>query len=144
MADAKTQTQTFANHVQRSRGWLFTAFLGLIGFVIAAWMAIQNPTNPVALAFLAMAASLLGVALLVRGYATRLQDRIIRLEMQVRAARLGIEPQLARASLRQVIALRFASDAELPDLLNRALAENLDPVQIKRQVKDWQGDYTRV
>ena len=141
MAD---KTQTFANHTQRARGWLFTALLALLGFLVAAWLAYRNPTAPIALGLLSMSAALLGVALLVRGYATRLQDRIIRLEMQVRAARLGIAPQLARASTRQVVALRFASDAELPDLLSRALAENLDPVQIKRQIKDWQGDYARV
>jgi uncharacterized membrane protein YeaQ/YmgE (transglycosylase-associated protein family) len=141
MAD---NTQTFANHAQRARGWLFTALLALIGFLVAAWLAYRNPTAPIALGFLSISAALIGVALLVRGYATRLQDRIIRLEMQVRAARLGIEPQLARASMRQVVALRFASDVELPDLLSRALAENLDPIQIKRQIKDWQGDYARV
>lgn len=137
------KTQTFANHTQRARGWLFVSFLALVGFAVMAWFAVLQ-MNTVGLGLLCIAASLFGTTLLLRGYATRLQDRIIRLEMQVRAARLGIEPQLARASLRQVVALRFASDAELPELLNRALVEDLDPVQIKRQIKDWQGDYLRV
>ena len=140
---AENKTQTFANHTQRARGWLFTALLALIGFFVMAWFAIQQ-LNLVGMGLLAMAAALVGALLLVRGYATRLQDRIIRLEMQVRAARLGIEPQLARASMRQLVALRFAPDAELPDLLSRALAENLDAIQIKRQIKDWHGDYARV
>ena len=137
------KTQTFANHAQRARGWLFTALLALVAFGIMAWFAIQQ-LNTVGLGLLCMSGALFGAVILLRGYATRLQDRIIRLEMQVRAARLGIEPELARASLRQVVALRFASDAELPELLSRALSENLDPVQIKRQIKDWQGDYARV
>lgn len=141
MAD-KT-VQTFANHQQRARAWLFTALLALIGFVIAVWFELQQ-LNVVGLGVLCLAAAVMGVVILLRGYATRLQDRIIRLEMQVRAARLGLEPQLARLTPRQVIAVRFASDAELPELVNRAIAEDLDPVQIKRAIKDWQGDYARV
>jgi hypothetical protein len=135
--------QNFANHTQRSRGWLFTALLALIAFFVMVWFVLQQ-MNLVGLGLLALAAAVMNVVLLVRGYATRLQDRIIRLEMQVRGARLGIEPQLARVSLRQLVALRFASDEELPALLDRAIAENLDPVQIKRLIKDWQGDYARV
>lgn len=135
--------QTFANHQQRARAWLFTALLALAGFVVTVWFELQQ-MNIVGFGLLCLSAAVLGIVLMLRGYATRLQDRIIRLEMQVRAARLGIEPQLGRASLRQVVALRFASDAELPSLLERALAENLDPVQIKRQIKDWQPDYVRV
>jgi hypothetical protein len=43
----------------------------------------------------------------------------------------------------QLIAVRFASDAELPALIDRAAAEKLTPDQIKRAVTDWQGDYLR-
>jgi hypothetical protein len=50
---------------------------------------------------------------------------------------------MGRLSLPQLIALRFASDEELPDLMGRALDERLTPDQIKRAVRDWQGDYLR-
>ncbi len=80
---------------------------------------------------------------LIRLYALRLQNRIIRLEMQVRLSRFGREQDLARLALPQIVALRFASDAELPALINRAIAENLTPDAIKRAVGDWQGDYLR-
>ena len=50
---------------------------------------------------------------------------------------------LPRLSMRQLVALRFASDAELPALMNRAIAETLTPDAIKREVRDWQGDYFR-
>jgi hypothetical protein len=76
--------------------------------------------------------------------ATRLQDRIIRLEMQVRLSRLGRAADVARLSTRQLIALRFASDAELPALLDRTLTEQLTPDAIKRAVTDWQADSIRV
>ena len=50
---------------------------------------------------------------------------------------------MARLELSQLIALRFASDAELPALIDRAVADKLPPDQIKRAVQDWQGDYLR-
>jgi hypothetical protein len=73
----------------------------------------------------------------------RLQDRIILLEMRVRLARLGREPDYARLSKRQLVALRFASDAELPALIQRALAESLTGTQIKQAIRNWQPDSYR-
>jgi hypothetical protein len=63
--------------------------------------------------------------------------------MRTRLARLGHEADLARLSMRQIVALRFASDAELPGLLQRAAAENLTADQIKRGVTSWQADDMR-
>lgn len=77
-----------------------------------------------------------------------MQDRIIRLEMQVRLrqvlpaeAHAGID----RLTLSQLVALRFASDAELPGLVQRTLSgEFASANAIKQAVKDWQGDDLRV
>ena len=63
--------------------------------------------------------------------------------MRVRLTRFGREQDLARLTLQQLVALRFASDAELPALINRAIAEKLTPDAIKRAVGDWQGDHLR-
>jgi hypothetical protein len=46
--------------------------------------------------------------------------------------------------LGQIIALRFASDAELLNLMNRAIAEKITAKEIKQQIKNWKGDYLRV
>lgn len=74
-----------------------------------------------------------------------LQDRIIRLEMQVRLTRLGLESHFAKLSLAQLVALRFASDTELPGLVGKVIAENITAgKEIKKLVKDWQADYKRV
>ena len=81
-----------------------------------------------------------------RSYTTRLQDRIIKLEMKTRCATL-LPPQqqaaLGRLSTRQIVALRFASDAELPALLDRADREQLSGDQIKKAIKSWTPDWDR-
>jgi hypothetical protein len=78
-----------------------------------------------------------------RVYTTRLQDRIIMLEMKVRCAELladAHEAQLAQLSPKQIVALRFASDAELAALLERAVRERLGPDDIKKAVREWRAD----
>jgi hypothetical protein len=92
---------------------------------------------------------LLAIACLVsisRVYVTRLQDRIILLEERLRAERLLAPMQLARwdaLGVKQVVALRFASDEEFPALMERAVSERLAPDAIKRAVTVWRADHLR-
>ena len=91
--------------------------------------------------------ALLILTLRVRAYATKNQDRIIRLEERFRYAAVLPPAALERSAaltLPQIIALRFASDAELPTLIDRATRENLTPKQIKQSITDWQPDHQRV
>jgi hypothetical protein len=84
---------------------------------------------------------------LARSATLRAQDRIIRLEEQLRYARLLSADDLTRShnlTLRQIIGLRFASDAELPALMNRALDQGLTEKQIKQAVVHWRPDTYRV
>jgi hypothetical protein len=136
------ETQTYANHRHRPRLWLTGALAALAAFGLMAWVTISEAT------WLNVGLLLLAYATVIAVYTTRsfslkLQDRIIRLEMQTRLARLGRDADLARLSMRQVVALRFASDAELPGLIQRAIAEKMTGDQIKRAVTAWQGDYLR-
>ena len=90
---------------------------------------------------------LLLLAGIARGSALRAQDRIIRLEERLRYQTLLSPEDLARSgnlTLRQIIGLRFASDAELPALMRRAVDENLSEKQIKQAITAWRGDYYRV
>lgn len=98
------------------------------------------------LGVLMLGLTLLPVIGIGRWYTVRLQDRIIQLEMQVRCARVlpaGQDELLAQLSPRQIVALRFASDDELSDLLQRAVREQLAPSAIKQAITAWRPDYLR-
>jgi hypothetical protein len=80
-------------------------------------------------------------------YALGNQNRTVRLEMRLRYYILAgkrFEEIEANLSLKQIAALRFASDEELDDLIKSAIAENLNPDEIKRHIKNWQADNMRV
>ena len=137
------EAQSYANHVRRARTWLTAALLAFIATVLLLWGVVRTPSlQSVALAVLAV--SVLVGTMVMRVFATRLQDRIIRLEMTVRLTALGRAADVPRLSLGQLVALRFAADAELPALVDRALAEQLTPDAIKRAVTQWQADLVRV
>ena len=136
------ESQSYANHVYQPRGWLITSLVAALVFLVLVFHLYQEPTY-VSFALLALAGVVLSAVWLIRVFALRLQNRIIRLEMQVRLARLGRERDLQRLTIPQIVALRFGSDAELPALIDRAIAENLAPDAIKRAVREWQGDYLR-
>ena len=137
-----TPAQTYANHVYRATGWTITSSVGVIVLLVLVFHAYDEPTS-LSFTLVALAGTVLSTLWLVRVFALRLQNRIIRLEMQVRLARLGREQALQKLAMPQIVALRFASDAELPALVDRAISENLPPDAIKRAVRDWQGDYLR-
>jgi hypothetical protein len=80
-------------------------------------------------------------------YALTLQNRLVILEMRLRYYQLTgkrLETFEDKLGGGRIAALRFASDDELPGLLEKALSENLSADQIKKSVKDWQPDHRRV
>ena len=99
-----------------------------------------------AVGLLALCGSIATLLAISRWYTTALQDRIVKLEMRVRTATmLNAEQQhlLGQLSNKQIAALRFASDAELPALLERAVREKLPPTEIKRAITTWTPDLDR-
>ncbi len=96
---------------------------------------------------LVLAIGLVALALSARLMALTVQDRVIRMEMR---QRLGgclpaeLHGRAGELTPRQLVALRFASDAELPDLVREVLAGKLATTKdIKLRVKNWQADWLR-
>ena len=134
--------QNYGNHRYRPLGYQITWALAALALGHLMWLAYVDPTVQ-ALSLVLLALAVLGGLTLMRLFALRLQNRIIRVEMQLRLTRLGRERDLTKLTMSQLVALRFASDAELPALADRAVAGNLTADQIKRAVTDWQGDHLR-
>jgi hypothetical protein len=84
---------------------------------------------------------------LSRTNALKVQDRLIRLEERLRLVTILPAERHSRIDLlteRQLIALRFASDGELPDLVEQTLTDKLEPKGIKERIRSWRPDYWRV
>jgi hypothetical protein len=144
---AEQNGQTYANH----RRWdpLFHFFLlpvAAINLVVTIVHVIRNPGLGAGwFVVLALAAAIAVVK--IRTYALKAQDRVIRLEERLRMAHVLPEPLRGRTgelTEAQLVALRFAPDAELPALVEKALAGKMPQREIKQAIVNWRADYFRV
>ncbi len=143
-----TEQQNYKNHVRwhAPQHFVLTPIL-LINFIYAIVRLVQDPNIDRA-EFLLLSIGLLILGVLARTNALRVQDRLIRLEEKLRYEKIlpgDLLPQTDKLSRSQTNALRFASDAELPALVQQTLNGEFQKAgDIKRAVTDWRGDYLRV
>ena len=138
--------QSYENHRQRVPVMLAICVVFLFAFLWQAYQLFIHPSVGVFLDML-VAAALVLLPFVQRRFTLRVQDRLIRLEMRLRLAALApdLAARFGEFTVNQLCSLRFAGDGELPDLARKVLAERLDDRKaIKRQIRDWQGDYWRV
>jgi hypothetical protein len=138
-------SQSYASHAHRPVPTL-VAFLLWLGAAaaFAAYLVVGWNTSLLTIGLLLGA--VVATIAAQRMATTRLQDRIIMLEMKVRCAevlRAGEDARLSELSPKQIVALRFASDPELGSLLDRAVRERLTPDDIKKAVREWRADHHR-
>jgi hypothetical protein len=142
--------QSYAHHTRWDPPFHFFV---LPVFAIAVIVAVvhfclhihHHPIHGALLVLLALAALI--AVFKIRLNALKVQDRIIRLEERLRLASLLPEPLRSRIpelTESQLIALRFASDAEVSALVQRALTEKLPAKEIKKSIKNWRPDNFRV
>lgn len=139
--------QTYANHIRLHppvHYFVFPVFL--VNVVVAIVHAVRHPGWLSGWLVVVSVALFMAVGFM-RAYALKVQDRVIRLEERMRLAWLLPEAQRAsigELSVKQLVALRFASDAELPGLAERAWTEKLTQKQIKQAIQQWRPDTFRV
>jgi hypothetical protein len=151
---AEKTPQTFANHTRLDPPFHFFLLpvfgLGLVLTLVHFFAHItegDSRDHIHAFLLILLAAALLVAVFKIRLYALKVQDRVIRLEEQLRLMQLLPEPlrkRIPELTVSQLCALRFASDAELPKLAERALNEKLSRADIKKLIQNWRPDYWRV
>ena len=151
---AETKPQTFANHTRWDPPFhFFIAPVFLFGFILTLVIFFAHITHGdmhdrIHLCLLVLlAVAFVMLMFKIRLYALKVQDRVIRLEERLRLTQVLSEPLRSRIpelTEDQLCGLRFASDAELPKLAERAMNEKMKRADIKKAIQTWRPDYWRV
>ena len=143
-----SEQQNYSNHAKFFPPFHFVAapiFLFYLGWCIYRWIHLGTHAETVVNTVVAV--GLLVGLLSSRMMALAVQDRVIRLEERLRMERLlpaDLKARIGELTTSQFVALRFASDAELPALTRKVLDEKLDNRKaIKQLVQSWRPDYLR-
>jgi uncharacterized protein DUF6526 len=143
---ANEKPQNFENHTRKV--WMFaTGQIILMVNLVGRLVDLRHGISFGSVMNVLVSAALIVLFVGARNSTLAVQNRLIRLEMRLRLARLlpaDLQSRISDFTLDQLISLRFASDAELPALARKVLDEKMnDRKTIKKLVKDWQADYLR-
>ncbi len=145
--------QTYENHARLVPPYHFgVSLILLVNLLWTGWRLIQPLFSDDAFSFSRVMGFLLALAFIglfwyCRIFPLAAQDRVIRLEMRLRLAEVlpeDLRGRVADLAPGQLVALRFAGDQELPDLVRAVLDEGLAGGKIKKRIKSWRPDYFRV
>jgi hypothetical protein len=144
---AQPSPQTFENHARLLPAYHFVAFpLFAINFFFTLYQVVTSFSWANLVAF-GVAVALILLFFVARVMALTVQDRVIRLEETLRMRALlpsDLQARIGELSVKQIVALRFAGDAELPDLMRQVLDGRIqDQKAIKKMIRQWRADYQR-
>src|SRR5262245_35228504 len=150
------EPQNLANHTKIVPTFHYfllpVLFINLLGASYWVYATARHARGPFPLFYailnLFLAIALLILAFLARLFALGVQDRVIRLEERLRYQQLlpeDLKGRIDEFTTNQLVALRFASDSELPVLARRVLAERMmERKAIKQMIQNWRADYQRI
>ena len=151
---AEEPQQSFAHHTRWDPAFHFFLVpvfaIGLVMSLVHFFAHLRESDfrdNFHAAMLILLASAFLVLVFKVRLYALKVQDRVIRLEERLRLMQLlpeSLRSRIPEFTIGQLVALRFASDQELPKLAERALKENLGRAEIKKAIQNWRADHWRV
>ena len=141
------EAQNFKNHgklVKGFHGLLFIAILALLIGAITNLIRTSSDNLYLASLVVLIAIIFLIMAWYVRSFPLKAQDRAIKAEENLRYYVMTGKLFPKELKVAQILALRFASDAEYLPLVEKALKENLTNKEIKMLIKNWKPDFYRV
>jgi hypothetical protein len=142
-----SETQNLKNHTKLVPGFHFFVLPVLLINLIWSIVDMVHGFSAQSTRWAVVALALLMLAFTTRLMALTVQDRVIRLEMRLRLQQLlpaDLRPRIPEFTVGQLVSLRFAGDAELPDLARKVLQDKVtNRKAIKELVRDWQPDFLR-
>jgi hypothetical protein len=142
----KKVKQEYSNHRHAVPLYHFLTFAAMLALlVISIVYLFMNWNSSLMLPFflILLVLTLISVSFHCRSFALKAQDRAIRAEENLRYFILTGKRLNQDLSIKQIVALRFASDEEFVSLTAQAIEQNLKPDEIKKLVKNWRPDYHR-
>lgn len=143
---ANEKPQNFGNHVRFVPGNIVGTLILIVGLGGNLY-ALRHGISFGSIMNVLIMAALVALFIVARQSTLTVQDRVIRLEMHLRMARVlpaDLQSRIPEFTVDQLVALRFAGDAELPALARKVLDDKLaDRTTIKKLVQNWQADYLR-
>jgi len=139
--------QNFNNHAQMVPGFHYLTFGGIIALLGGSinYLLKASAENKYLASLLVLASIVfILVAWFTRTFALKAQDRAIRAEENLRHYVLTGKLLPSSLSVGQIVALRFAPDAEFPALAEKAASNNLSGKEIKQSIQNWKADFYRV
>jgi hypothetical protein len=145
---AEKSMQSYANHVRTHPPFHFFLLPGaFVLLIVTVVNVIRHPHRGESWILLLIGILFPVAAVLIRTNALKAQDRLIRLEERLRLQALlsaDLSARIGELTESQLIALRFASDEELPTLVPKVLAAKMASKDIKKSIVTWRADTFRV